>query len=460
MLFDLFVIGGGSGGVRAARLAGQLGKRVAIAEEHRVGGTCVIRGCVPKKLFVYASQYTREFKDSIGFGWKCVDPIFNWSKLIEAKNKEISRLEELYCRGLKNNNVQIYKSRAVFIDEHTLELSATGERVKAEKILIATGAMIAPNSAIKGSELCLTSSEVFDLEKLPKSIVIVGGGYIGLEFASIFHELGVKTTLVHRGDLILRNFDYDLRRLLSDAMIEKGISIIYGATVAQVEAKNNHYNVVLSNGQIISTDQVMLATGRVPNTKDLGLQKIGVKLNENGAVVVDEKMTTSVSHIWAVGDVTGHVQLTPIAIHEAMCFIKTAFEEIPTIPDYNLIATAVFSQPEIGTVGLSEECAVRCYKYVEIYRTQFRSLRNTLSGNSEKMFMKLVVDGESRIVVGAHILGEGAGEMAQLIGIALKGKLTKDIFDETMAIHPTAAEELVTMYKPSYIYKNGKKLES
>ncbi|OPB31526.1 glutathione-disulfide reductase [Bartonella sp. AR 15-3] len=460
MLFDLFVIGGGSGGVRAARLAGQLGKRVAIAEEHRVGGTCVIRGCVPKKLFVYASQYTHEFKDSAGFGWKCVDPVFNWSKLIEAKNKEISRLEELYCRGLKNNNVHIYKSRAVFIDEHTLELSATGERVKAEKILIATGAMIAPNSAIKGSEFCLTSNEIFDLEKLPKSIVIVGGGYIGLEFASIFHELGVKTTLVHRGDLILRNFDYDLRRLLSDAMIEKGISIIYGATVAQVEAKNNRYKVVLSNGQIISTDQVMLATGRVPNTKNLGLQKIGVKLNENGAIIVDEKMTTSVSHIWAVGDVTGHVQLTPVAIHDAMCFIKTAFEEIPTIPDYNLIATAVFSQPEIGTVGLSEEYAVRCYKYVEIYRTQFRSLRNTLSGNSEKMFMKLVVDGESRIVVGAHILGEGAAEMAQLIGIALKGKLTKDIFDETMAIHPTAAEELVTMYKPSYIYKNGKKLES
>nr|WP_244392193.1 glutathione-disulfide reductase [Bartonella clarridgeiae] len=460
MFFDLFVIGGGSGGVRAARLAAQLGKRVAIAEEHRIGGTCVIRGCVPKKLFVYASQYAQEFKDSIGFGWKYVDPVFNWEKLIEAKNKEILRLEELYCRGLKNNNVQIYKSRAIFIDDHTLELSATGERVKAEKILIATGATIAPNSAIKGNELCLTSNEIFDLEKLPKSIVIVGGGYIGLEFAGIFHELGVKTILIHRGDLVLRNFDDDLRRLLSDAMIEKGISIIYGATIAQVEAKNNQYNVILSNGQIISTDQVMLATGRVPNTKGLELQKAGVKLNEDGAIIVDEKMTTNIPHIWAVGDVTGHIQLTPVAIHEAMCFIKTAFEDTPTVPDYNLIATAVFSQPEIGTVGLSEEYAIRCYKRVEIYRTQFRSLRNTLSGNSEKMFMKLIVDGESRIVIGAHILGEGAGEMAQLVGIALKGKLTKDIFDETMAIHPTAAEELVTMYKPSYIYENGKKLES
>ncbi|WP_438721595.1 glutathione-disulfide reductase [Bartonella rochalimae] len=459
MFYDLFVIGGGSGGVRAARLAGQLGKRVAIAEEHRVGGTCVIRGCVPKKLFVYASQYAHEFKDSIGFGWEYVNPVFNWSKLIKGKNIELSRLEALYSKELELNNVQIYKSRAVFIDEHTLELSATGERVKAEKILIATGAT-ERDFAIKGGELCLTSNEIFDLEKLPKSIVIVGGGYIALEFAGIFHELGVKTTLVHRGDLFLRGFDYDLRRLLNDAMIEKGISIIYEATVNQVESQNGHYNVVLSNGQILNTDQVMLATGRVPNTKGLELQRAGVKLNKDGAIIVDEKMTTNISHIWAVGDVTGHVQLTPVAIHEAMCFIKTAFEDTPMIPNYNLIATAVFSQPEIGTVGLSEEDAIRDYKRVEIYRTQFRSLRNTLSGNAEKMFMKLIVDGQSRIVIGAHILGEGASEMAQLVGVALKGKLTKDVFDETMAVHPTSAEELVTMYKPSYIYENGKKLES
>ncbi|AQX21253.1 NADPH-glutathione reductase [Bartonella sp. CDC_skunk] len=459
MFYDLFVIGGGSGGVRAARLAGQLGKRVAIAEEHRVGGTCVIRGCVPKKLFVYASQYAHEFKDSIGFGWEYVNPVFNWSKLIKGKNIELSRLEALYSKELELNNVQIYRSRAVFIDEHTLELSATGERVKAEKILIATGAT-ERDFAIKGGELCLTSNEIFDLEKLPKSIVIVGGGYIALEFAGIFHELGVKTTLVHRGDLFLRGFDYDLRRLLNDAMIEKGISIIYEATVNQVESQNGHYNVVLSNGQILNTDQVMLATGRVPNTKGLELQRAGVKLNKDGAIIVDEKMTTNIPHIWAVGDVTGHVQLTPVAIHEAMCFIKTAFEDTPTIPNYNLIATAVFSQPEIGTVGLSEEDAIRDYKRIEIYRTQFRSLRNTLSGNAEKMFMKLIVDGQSRIVIGAHILGEGASEMAQLVGVALKGKLTKDVFDETMAVHPTSAEELVTMYKPNYIYENGKKLES
>ncbi|EJF75933.1 glutathione-disulfide reductase [Bartonella alsatica] len=458
--FDLFVIGSGSGGVRAARLAGELGKRVAIAEEYRIGGTCVIRGCVPKKLYVYASQYAKEFRQSVGFGWQYADPIFSWEKLVEAKNKEISRLEELYRKGLQSNNVHIYESRAVFVDDHTLELSVTGERVRAEKILIATGAKIAPNTAIRGSDLCLTSNEIFDLEKLPQSIIIVGGGYIGVEFANIFHELGVKTTLLHRGDLILRNFDYDLRQLLNDTMIKKGISIIYGAAVSKVQAVRNYYNVVLSNGQTISADRIMLATGRVPNTTDLGLERAGVKVNEFGAIIVDERMTTNVPHIWAVGDVTGHIQLTPVAIHDAMCFVKTAFENIPTTPDHDLIATAVFSQPEIGTIGLSEEDAIHRYRHVEIYRTVFRPMRNVLSGSSEKTFMKLVVNGENRVVVGAHILGENAGEMVQLIGVSLKGKLTKDIFDKTMAVHPTMAEELVTMYKPSYVYENGKKVEN
>ncbi|MBX4336278.1 glutathione-disulfide reductase [Bartonella raoultii] len=458
--FDLFVIGSGSGGVRAARLAGALGKRVAIAEEYRIGGTCVIRGCVPKKLYVYASQYAKEFSKSVGFGWKYADPIFSWEKLVSAKNKEISRLEGLYRKGLQNNNVHIYESRAVFVDEHTLEISATGKRVSAEKILIATGAKVAPNSAIKGSDLCLTSNEIFDLEKLPESIVIVGGGYIGVEFANIFHELGVKTTLLHRGDLILRNFDNDLRQLLSDTMIEKGISILYGETVSQVKAAKEYYDVVLSSGQTISADQVMFAMGRVPNTVGLGLEQAGVKVDESGAVIVDDMMTTNISHIWAVGDVTGHMQLTPVAIHDAMCFVKTAFENTPTKPDYDLITTAIFSQPEIGTVGLSEEEAIHRYKRLEIYRTVFRPMRDVFSGSLEKMFMKLIVDGESRIVVGAHILGENAGEIAQLIGISLKGKLTKDVFDATMAVHPTMTEELVTMYKPSYVYENGKKVEN
>ncbi|WP_144753824.1 MULTISPECIES: glutathione-disulfide reductase [Bartonella] len=458
--FDLFVIGSGSGGVRAARLAGGLGKRVAIAEEYRIGGTCVIRGCVPKKLYVYASQYANEFKKSTGFGWKYADPIFSWEKLVAAKNKEISRLEGLYRQGLENNNVHIYESRATFIDDHTLELSATGERVTAEKILIATGAKVAPNMTIEGADFCLTSNEIFDLDELPKSIVIVGGGYIGVEFANIFHGLGVKTTLLHRGDLILRGFDHDLRQLLNDAMIEKGISILYKVTVSKVQAAENSYNILLSNGQTINADQVMLATGRMPNTVGLGLERAGIEVNASGGVIVDEKMTTNIPHIGAVGDVTGHIQLTPVAIHDAMCFVKTAFENIPTKPNYDLITTAVFSQPEIGTVGLSEEEAIQHYKRLEIYRTVFRPMRNVLSGSSEKMFMKLIVDGESRIVVGAHILGENAGEMAQLMGISLKGKLTKDIFDETMAVHPTMAEELVTMYKPSYLYENGKKIEN
>ncbi|MET3590222.1 glutathione reductase (NADPH) [Bartonella silvatica] len=458
--FDLFVIGSGSGGVRAARLAGALGKRVAIAEEYRIGGTCVIRGCVPKKLYVYASQYAKEFRKSVGFGWEYADPIFNWEKLVAAKNAEISRLEGLYRKGLESNNVHIYESRATFVDHHTLELSVTDQRVSAEKILIATGAKSAPNTAIKGGHFCLTSNEIFDLKELPKSIVIVGGGYIGVEFANIFHELGVKTTLIHRGDLILRNFDHDLRQLLNDVMIEKGISIIYGETVSEVLSTENYYDVVLSNGQMIRADQIMLAMGRIPNTAGLGLERVGVQVNEDGAIVVDERMTTNVPHIWAVGDVTGHIQLTPIAIHDAVCFVKTAFENTPTIPDYNLITTAVFSQPEIGTVGLSEEEALQHYKRLEVYRTVFRPMRNVLSGSSEKMFIKLIVDAESRIVVGAHILGENAGEMAQILGISLKGKLTKDIFDETMAVHPTMAEELVTMYKPSYIYENGKRIET
>ncbi|WP_455474675.1 glutathione-disulfide reductase [Bartonella sp. B30(2025)] len=458
--FDLFVIGSGSGGVRAARLAGKLGKRVAIAEESRIGGTCVIRGCVPKKLYVYASQYARQFRNSTGFGWEYANPVFSWEKLVLAKNKEISRLEGLYRKGLQNSNVHIYESRAVFIDDHTIELSATGQRIRAEKILIATGAKATRNTAIKGGDLCITSNEAFDLKNLPKSITILGGGYIGVEFANIFHELGVKTTLVHRGDLVLSNFDHDLRQLLNDAMIEKGISIIYGATISQVQVADGCYDVLLSNGQTISADQVMLAMGRVPNTAELGLERAGVKLNERGGIIVDEKMTTSVPHIWAVGDVIGHMQLTPVAIHDAMCFVKTVLENTPTVPDYDLIPTAVFSQPEIGTVGLSEEDAVRRYKRVEIYRTTFCPMYNVFSNNLEKMFMKLVVDGESRIVVGAHILGDGAGEMAQLIGVSLKGKLTKDVFDKTMAVHPTVTEELVTMYEPSYIYENGKKIEN
>lgn len=456
--FDLFVIGGGSGGVRAARLAGALGKRVAVAEEYRMGGTCVIRGCVPKKLFVYASHYGQEFEESKGFGWTVSDYRFDWSKLVAAKNKEIARLEGLYRQGLDNNHVTIFQDKAVFIDSHTLELKSSGKKVTAEKILIATGGHVSTHPEIIGHELCISSNEAFDLEHLPKSIVISGGGYIAVEFANIFHGLGVETTLVYRGDLILRKFDNDLRQILNDAMIAKGIRIVYGTTISKVEKSDNALSVTLSNGEKLNAGQVMLAMGRLPNTQGLGLDKAGVKCDDKGAIIVDKYMTTSASNIWAVGDVTDRVQLTPVAIHEAMCFIQTAFHNNPTVPDHDLIATAVFSQPEIGTVGLTEEEAVKKYEKVEVYRALFRPMRNTLSGSSEKMLTKLIVDGDTRIVVGAHILGADAGEMAQLLGVILKGKLTKDVFDATMALHPSASEELVTMYKPSYVYKNGERV--
>ena len=456
--FDLFVIGGGSGGVRAARLAGALGKKVAIAEEYRMGGTCVIRGCVPKKLFVYASQYSQEFKDSHGFGWSVANYKFDWQKLLEAKNKEISRLEGLYRKGLDNNHVKIFESRAVFVDAHTLEITKTGEHVTAEKILIATGGHVADHPDIIGHELCISSNEAFNLDKLPKSIVIAGGGYIAVEFANIFHGLGVETTLVYRGGLILRKFDQDLRELLSEAMQEKGIRIIYNATIKKVEKQSENYRVILSNNEILTVGKAMLALGRSPNTQGLNLDKAGVKLNSNNAVIVDKFMKTTANNIWALGDVTDRIQLTPVAIHEAMCFIETEFKNNPVAPDHELIATAVFSQPEIGTVGLTEEQAVEKFDRVEIYRALFRPMRNTLSGNSDKMLTKLIVDGKTRLVVGAHVLGSGAAEMAQLLGVSLKGKLTKDVFDRTMALHPTASEELVTMYRPTYVYEKGKKL--
>lgn len=456
--FDLFVIGGGSGGVRAARLAGALGKKVAIAEEYRMGGTCVIRGCVPKKLFVYASQYSQEFKDSHGFGWSVANYKFDWQKLLEAKNKEISRLEGLYRKGLDNNHVKIFESRAVFVDAHTLEITKTGEHVTAEKILIATGGHVADHPDIIGHELCISSNEAFNLDKLPKSIVIAGGGYIAVEFANIFHGLGVETTLVYRGDLILRKFDQDLRELLSEAMQEKGIRIIYNATIKKVEKQSENYRVILSNNEILTVGKAMLALGRSPNTQGLNLDKAGVKLNLNNAVIVDKFMKTTANNIWALGDVTDRIQLTPVAIHEAMCFIETEFKNNPVAPDHELIATAVFSQPEIGTVGLTEEQAAEKFDRVEIYRALFRPMRNTLSGNSDKMLTKLIVDGKTRLVVGAHVLGSGAAEMAQLLGVTLKGKLTKDVFDRTMALHPTASEELVTMYRPTYVYEKGKKL--
>lgn len=457
--YDLFVIGGGSGGVRAGRLAASLGKRVAIAEEYRFGGTCVIRGCVPKKLFVYASQFPEQFEDAAGFGWQVGEASFDWTKLVAAKDREIARLEGLYRRGLENAGAEILETRAELVDAHTIRLVRTGQTVTAERIVIATGGAPNPHAALPGHELCISSNEAFDLPELPRSILIAGGGYIAVEFANIFHGLGVDTTLIYRGKEILSRFDEDMRRGLHAAMEAKGIRIICTDLISEV-AKAPAGGLVARtlNGQTLAVDTVMLALGRDPNTQGLGLEAAGIQVNDRGAIVVDDHSRTSVPHVFALGDVTDRVQLTPVAIHEAMCFIETEFKNNPTSPDHDLIATAVFSQPEIGTVGLSEEAACKRYPEIEVYRAEFRPMKATLSGRAEKMIMKLIVDSKSRRVVGAHVLGHDAGEMAQLLGISLKAGCTKEDFDRTMAVHPTAAEELVTMYSPSYRVRNGERV--
>ncbi|MDK1386707.1 glutathione-disulfide reductase [Sinorhizobium sp. 8-89] len=457
--YDLFVIGGGSGGVRSGRLAAALGKKVAIAEEFRYGGTCVIRGCVPKKLYVYASQYSEHFEDAAGFGWTVGESRFDWAKLVAAKEQEITRLEGLYRKGLANAGAEMLDTRAELAGPNAVRLMASGKTVTAERIVIAAGGHPSPHEALPGHELCISSNEAFDLAELPKSILIAGGGYIAIEFANIFHGLGVETTLIYRGKEILSRFDQDLRRGLHAAMEEKGIRILCEDIIQSVstDAQGRRVAETMKHGELV-VDQVMLALGRVPNTASLGLENAGVKVNERGAIIVDAFSRTSAPGIYALGDVTDRVQLTPVAIHEAMCFIETEYKNNPTSPDHDLIATAVFSQPEIGTVGMTEEDAARKFDELEVYRAEFRPMKATLSGRNEKMIMKLVVNAADRKVVGAHILGHDAGEMAQLLGISLKAGCSKDDFDRTMAVHPTASEELVTMYQPSYRVRKGERV--
>lgn len=457
--YDLFVIGGGSGGVRAARVSASLGKKVAIAEEYRFGGTCVIRGCVPKKLFVYASQFHEHFEDAAGFGWEVGESRFDWKKLVAAKDQEITRLEGLYRKGLTNAGAEQIDSRAELVDAHTVLIKATGKTVTAERIIVAVGGAPSVHGALPGYEHCISSNEAFHLEELPEAILIEGGGYIAVEFANIFHGLGVKTTLIYRGKEILSRFDQDMRRGLHAAMQAKGIDILCEDVILSVEKKAEGQLIAKTKqGKTLEVGQVMLAIGRSPNTKGLGLEQAGVALNERGAIIVDQYSRTNVPSIFALGDVTDRVQLTPVAIHEAMCFVETEYKNNPTSPDHDLIATAVFSQPEIGTVGMSEEQAAKAFDELEVYRAEFRPMKATLSGRAERMIMKLIVNAADRKVVGAHILGHDAGEMAQLLGITLKAGCTKDDFDRTMAVHPTAAEELVTMYSPSYRVKNGERV--
>ena len=457
--FDLFVIGGGSGGVRAARLAAGLGKKVAIAEEYRFGGTCVIRGCVPKKLFVYASQFSEHFEDSHGYGWSVGETSFDWPTLTTNKDREIDRLEGLYRRGLENAGAEIIASRAELTGPNSVLIKTTGQTVTAERILIAVGGRANPHAALPGHELCISSNEAFHLEELPKAILIAGGGYIAVEFANIFHGLGVDTTLIYRGKEILSRFDQDMRRGLHAAMEQKGIRILCHEVFEKIErGPDGRLIAHTSAGKALAADQVMLALGRDPNTDGLGLEAAGVKTGHKGEILVNEYLRTNVESIYAVGDVTDRVQLTPVAIHEAMCLIDTLYHDRPTSPDHELIATAVFSQPEIGTVGLSEDEASKKYDELEIYRAEFRPMKATLSGRAEKMIMKIVVNAADRKVLGVHILGHEAGEMAQILGIVLKAGCTKDDFDRTMALHPSASEELVTMYTPSYRVKGGERV--
>ena len=457
--YDFFVIGGGSGGVRAGRLIAGMGKRVGIAEEYRWGGTCVIRGCVPKKLMVYASTFAEEFEAAHGFGWTVGKSEFDWKTLISNKDKEIERLEGLYQKGLDANGAEIIDSRAELRGPHEVYLNAQDKTVTAEKILIAVGGTPARDAGVEGSEFCITSDEVFHLEELPNEIVIAGGGYIAVEFAGIFAGLGSKVTLIYRGEEILRGFDGDLRVLLHEEMEARGINVICGEVFTKIEKQENGKLVAhTSGGKALSADQIMLAIGRGPATVGLGLENAGIEVDKRGFIKVDAYSKTSVDHIWAVGDVTNRVALTPVAIHESMCLIETEFKGNPTKPDHDLIATAVFSQPEIGTIGLGEEAAAERYAELEVYRAHFRPMKNTLSGATDKMLMKIIVDAKTDRVIGLHIMGHSAGEMAQSLGVAIKMGATKADFDRTMAVHPTAAEELVTMYSPSYRVVNGERV--
>jgi glutathione reductase (NADPH) len=446
---DLFVIGAGSGGVRAARIAAGYAARVVIAEEHRVGGTCVIRGCVPKKLLVYASRFPHEFADATGFGFTVAPAAFDWPTLIANKDREIARLEAAYMTTLKNAGVTLAKSRAVFEDAHTIRLVETGERIRPAHILIATGSSPSLGPAIPGIEHVISSSEVFSLAEFPRRVLIQGGSYIAVEFACIFAGLGAAVSLVYRGDNILRGFDDDVRRHLRSEMEKRGIHVITGNTVTAVEPIGRQYSVHLTGGLTVSADQVMFALGRPPNIGGLGLEKAGVALAANGGIAVDEYSRTSVPHIYAVGDVTNRINLTPVAIREGHAFADTVFGGKPTKVDHANVPTAVFSEPEVGVVGLTQAQAQARFAKVDVYKTLFRPMKATLSGRDTAVLLKLVVDAESDRVVGCHIVGEGAGEMVQLVGIAVKMGATKADFDATMAVHPTAAEELVTLRQPT-----------
>ena len=446
---DLFVIGAGSGGVRAARIAAGHGAKVMIAEDSRIGGTCVIRGCVPKKLLVYASRFPHAFEDAVGFGFEAAHPGFSWERLRDRVEAEVTRLSGLYRKGLDMSGVAIREERATIVSPNEVEL-ASGDRVRAKTILVATGGRPSRRSAVEGAELAIISDDVFHLPRLPRRMVVVGGGYIAIEFASVFAGLGSEVHLVHRGDAVLRGFDEDLRKHAAQSLAARGVTFHFERRLARIEAlADGGRRVHLDNGETLDADVVLVATGRDPNTKGLGLEAVGVALGEKGEVKVDASSRSNVASIYAIGDVTDRLQLTPIAIREGHAFADTVYGDKPWSADHADVPTAVFITPEIGTVGLTQEQALAQHAEVDVYSTSFRPMLATLSGRDEKIFMKLLVAAQSDKVLGLHISGEGAAEMVQLAAIAVKMGATKADFDRTVALHPSAAEEIVTMRQPS-----------
>jgi glutathione reductase (NADPH) len=446
--FDLFVIGAGSGGVRASRMSASYGARVAVAEERYLGGTCVNVGCIPKKLLAYAAHYGEDFEDAAGFGWSVGRHEFDWAKLIANKDREIARLNTVYAKLLDDAGVKRLEGRARLIDAHTVELG--GERYGAAHVLVATGGW-PTRPQFPGCELAISSNEAFHLPELPRRVIVVGGGYIAVEFAGIFAGLGAQTTQLYRRELFLRGFDDDVRKTLAEEMRKKGIDLRFSTDIERIDKRRSALRVKLVDGEELDADTVLYATGRAPNTANLGLEECGVELDEVGAIKVDAYSRSNVPSIHAIGDVTNRINLTPVAIHEAMALSATLFANKPTMPDHADVPTAVFSNPNVGTVGLTEAAARARYGEIDVYRTSFRPLRHTLSGRDEKTLMKLVVERGGQRVVGAHMVGPEAGEIIQGIAIAVKCRATKAQFDATIGIHPTAAEEFVTMRTPAAV---------
>ena len=444
--YDLLVIGGGSGGVACARRAASYGARAAVVENDRLGGTCVHRGCIPKKLLVYASHFSHDFEDAAGYGWRLGESAFDWPAMVQAKSAELDRLEGIYERLLGNAGATYIRGTGHLIDAHTVAVG--DERHSAETIVIATGGRPSMPD-IPGIELAVSSDAMFDLPALPERLVIVGGGYIACEFACIMQGLGAQVTQLYRRDLPLRGFDRDLRQVLCEEMRKGGVDLRLDVNATALARAGSAIAVATTNGETIEADQVLFATGRHPNVAGLGLENAGVETAEGGAIRVDAASRTGAANIYAVGDVTDRINLTPVAIHEGRCIAETLFNDNPQTPDHRDVATAVFTTPELGTVGLAEDEAREAFAAVDIYRTRFRPLKHTLSGRDETVFMKLVVDRASDRVVGCHMVGDGAGEAVQLLGIAVKAGATKAQFDATMAVHPTAAEEFVTMLEPA-----------